>query len=84
MREITSFNGMVIKAGLFLVLGLMAGLQIYLIEPTLRMGFLLLVVVWCFCRLYYFAFYVIEHYVDSSFRYSGLLAFLGYLARRQQ
>jgi len=81
MREITSLNGMVFKAALFLLLGLIAGMQIFLIQPTLRMVLLLVVVVWCFCRLYYFAFYVIQHYVDSSFRFSGLLAFILYLSR---
>jgi hypothetical protein len=28
--------------------------------------------IWCFARAYYFAFYVIEHYVDGSYRYAGL------------
>jgi hypothetical protein len=34
----------------------------------------MIIAVWCFCRLYYFAFHVIEHYVDASYRFSGLLS----------
>jgi hypothetical protein len=35
--------------------------------------------VWCFCRFYYFAFYVIEHYVDPGYRFAGLWSFVRYL-----
>jgi len=40
---------------------------------------LLLVAVWSFCRAYYFAFYVIEHYVDPSYKFAGLTSFAMYL-----
>ena len=33
---------------------------------------------WGFCRAYYFAFYVIEKYVDRRFRFSGLGSFVKY------
>lgn len=36
---------------------------------------LLALSIWGFCRAYYFAFYVIEKYVDPEFRFSGLLSF---------
>ena len=39
--------------------------------------------IWSFCRAYYFAFYVIEHYVDPAFRFAGLLDFAKYLLRRK-
>jgi hypothetical protein len=39
--------------------------------------------VWSFCRFYYFAFYVIEHYVDPSYRFSGLLSFALYLIQKK-
>lgn len=29
------------------------------------------IAVWSFCRLYYFGFYVIERYIDPSYRFSG-------------
>jgi hypothetical protein len=35
-----------------------------------------------FCRFYYFAFYVIEHYVDPGYRFSGLgSSFLDWLSK---
>ena len=37
-----------------------------------------------FCRSCYFAFYVIEHYVDPGFRFSGLGAFVRYLFARRK
>jgi hypothetical protein len=45
---------------------------------------LLAVAIWCFARAYYFAFYVIEHYVDDSYRFSGLWSFALYLMRRKK
>ena len=40
-----------------------------------------LLMVWAFARAYYFAFYVIEHYIDGVYRYSGLFDFLWYLMK---
>ena len=42
-------------------------------HPTLKTAALLCLTIWSFCRLYYFAFYVIERYVDSSYRFSGFV-----------
>jgi hypothetical protein len=39
--------------------------------------------VWSFCRFYYFAFYVIERYVEPSYKFSGLLSFATYIIRRK-
>jgi hypothetical protein len=60
----------------------MAGLALLLEYPTLKVAFLLVLAVWCFARFYYFAFYVIEHYVDPGYRFAGLGSFVAYLARR--
>ena len=38
---------------------------------------------WCFARCYYFAFYVIEHYMDPGFHFSGLWSFFRYLVKRR-
>ena len=43
---------------------------------------LLCLVIWSFCRLYYFAFYVIEKYTDPAYRFAGLWSFFQYLMRR--
>jgi len=71
------------KGALFLLLGLAAAVLLWLEQPTLKAALLLALVIWCFCRAYYFAFYVIERYVDPSFKFSGLGAFLVYLTRRR-
>ena len=73
---------MYLKAGLFLVIGVVSGGLILLEDPSWRVAGLLVLVVWAFARAYYFAFYVIEHYVDPGYRFAGLGSFVGYLLRR--
>lgn len=72
-----------LKGFLFLVTGLLLLAALLLDSPTLRTAFLLAVAVWSFCRLYYFMFYVIEKYVDPSFKFAGLYLFVVYLLRRR-
>jgi hypothetical protein len=67
-----------IKGVLFLVLGVLASALLVLQAPTLTVVGLLVLSVRAFCRSYYFAFYVIGHYVDTSYRFSGLLSFSRY------
>lgn len=74
---------MYLKAALFVVAGTVAAGTILLESPNLRTAFLLGVALWSFCRAYYFAFYVIEKYVDSSYRFAGLGSFVRYLLRRR-
>ncbi len=52
--------------------------------PSLKLALLLALLVWASCRFYYFLFYVLEHYVDPSMRYSGLLDLLTGMRRRRQ
>lgn len=72
------------KGALFLLLGFLAAGGLVLLHPDWKTAALLAIAVWAFSRFYYFAFYVIEHYVDPGFRFAGLGAFLGYLARRRR
>ncbi len=72
-----------LKGFLFLCGGCLASAALWLEQPTLKVAFLLAMAVWCFARCYYFAFYVIEHYVDPEFRFAGLWAFTKYLVRRR-
>ena len=71
-----------LKGFLFLGGGCLASALLLAEHPSLKIAFLLAVAVWCFARCYYFAFYVIEHYVDSQFRFAGLWTFAAYLLRR--
>jgi len=76
---------MYLKAALFLVAGCIGALGILAESFSLRTALLLGITVWSFCRLYYFAFYVIEKYIDPGYRFAGLGSFLAYLwSRRRQ
>lgn len=83
-RDLRSPGVIVFKGTLFLLLGLAAGALAWLDRPTMRMAGLLTLTIWAFCRAYYFAFYVIEHYVDSQFHYSGLGSFLRWWLHRER
>ena len=49
----------------------LASVLLIIEQPSLKVAALLAVRSGAF-RFYYFAFYVIEHYVDASYRFSGL------------
>jgi hypothetical protein len=68
-----------VKAALFLLIGIVSSALILAELPDLRVLVLLVLAIWSFCRAYYFAFYVIEYYIDPSFRFSGLFAALRHL-----
>jgi hypothetical protein len=69
------------KGVLFLLTGLLAAGLLVAEHPSLRVALLLAVAVWCFCRAYYFVFYVIEKYVDPAYKFAGLGSFVRYLMR---
>ena len=79
MGDLKSSKLICLKGLLFLVSGFVAAGLLLLDNPTLRTAALLAISIWCFCRFYYFAFYVIQHYVDDQFRFSGLVDFAKYL-----
>jgi len=79
MKELTDARWIKWKGILFLAVGLLAAILLLLELPTLKTALLLVIAIWCFCRFYYFAFYVIERYVDPEFRFSGLWMFARYL-----
>jgi hypothetical protein len=83
MRDLSDPRWIKAKGVLFLVLGLATSAVLILEHPSWRFIALLALAVWSFCRAYYFAFYVIEHYVDPEFRFSGLLSFGRYFFRRR-
>jgi hypothetical protein len=71
------------KAGLLLFAGLIAALLLLIENPSVTNVALLAISIWAFCRSYYFAFYVIEHYIDPGYKYAGLLAFLRCVLKRR-
>jgi hypothetical protein len=83
MKDITDKRLLWLKGMLFVVTALVASGLILLESPGVRTALLLLIAIWASCRAYYFAFYVIEHYVDPTFKFSGLGSFLRYALRRR-
>ena len=84
MKDLTSATWIKVKGLLFLLLGLAAATLLILENPSWKVAGLLVLVIWCFCRFYYFAFYVIEKYVDPGYKFSGLWSFVGYLIRSRR
>jgi len=79
MRNLTSPFWIKFKGLLFLILGLLSSGLLFAMHPEWRVAALMALMAWAFCRAYYCAFYVIEHYVDGAYRFAGLSAFLTYL-----
>jgi hypothetical protein len=83
MQDIKNPKLMWLKGIVFLLMGIASSALLLFESPTLRVAILLAVTIWAFCRAYYFAFYVIEHYVDSQYRFSGLISFISYALRKR-
>ena len=79
MKDLTDPRWIKFKGILFLGVGVAASALLLVEAPTLRVATLLVITVWCFCRAYYFAFYVIEKYVDRAYRFSRLSSAARYL-----
>ena len=79
MPDLTNPRLIYAKGLLFLIGGVLASVLLLLEHPSLQVAFFLIVAVWCFARAYYFAFYVIEHYVDPTYRFAGLTSFARHL-----
>ncbi|MFC1597812.1 hypothetical protein ACFL5Q_07775 [Planctomycetota bacterium] len=84
MTDLTNPKLIYGKGVLFLLGGALSSALLIGEHPSLKIALLLALAVWCFARAYYFAFYVIEHYVDPTYRFSGLWSFALYLVRRDR
>jgi hypothetical protein len=84
MKDLTNPAWIKTKGILFLFLGVLSVALLFFERPTLRVAALLLVAVWSFCRFYYFAFYVLERYVDPTYRFSGLFSLGRYVFRKSR
>jgi hypothetical protein len=72
------------KGALFVLGGIMAAGLILMERPTIKVALLLGIAVWCFARAYYFAFYVVQHYADPSYKFAGLWSFVSYVLRKRR
>ena len=75
---------MYLKAALFLFIGTVSAALLLAESFSWKTALLLVLLVWSFCRAYYFAFYVLEHYVDPGFKFSGLGSLVAYLRKRRK
>ena len=83
MTDLTNPKWIWTKGVLFLVLALVASALLVVESASLEVAALLAVAVWASCRFYYFAFYVIEHYLDPTYRFSGLFSVLRHVLRNR-
>jgi hypothetical protein len=83
MTDITNPKLLWLKAALFLAIGIIAAILLLLDMRQLRDAILLVLAIWAFCRAYYFAFYVIEHYIDGRFKFSGLVSVAAHVFDRR-
>ena len=83
MTDIRSPALLYLKGVLFLLVGCLAGGILIAEHPDWKAAILLGLTIWAFCRAYYFAFYVIERYIDPQFKFAGLTSVVGYLVARR-
>jgi hypothetical protein len=84
MRDLQNPKAMYAKGVMFLLIGIISSVLIVLEHPTLKVALLLMLAIWGFARAYYFAFYVIEKYVDPAYRFAGLWSFARYVVSRKR
>ena len=71
-----------LKGFLFFLTGFISSLLLVLLNLNFKTIVLLLLAIWGFCRAYYFAFYVIQHYIDPTYKFSGLIDFAKYSIKK--
>ncbi len=84
MKDLSNPFWIKFKGLMFLFIGIIAAVLVFLDNPKWQMALLLAVAIWSFCRFYYFAFYVIEKYVDPAYKFSGLISFARYIIQRRR
>jgi len=83
IKNLKSKQAIYLKAILFLLI-LVLSIVLNLTSEELNVRILsMALAVWSSARIYYFMFYVIEHYVDGAFCFSGIYDFLRYLLKRE-
>jgi hypothetical protein len=84
MGDIQNHRILWLKFGLFLTLGSLACSIALFLFPSWQLAALMGVAIWAFCRAYYFAFYVIERYIDPTYRFAGLSSLMRYALRNRK
>jgi hypothetical protein len=84
MKDLSNPFWIKFKGLMFLFIGIVAVVLVFLDNPKWQTAVVLALAIWSFCRFYYFAFYVIEKYVDPTYKFSGLISFALYLFQRRK
>ena len=84
MADLKDARLIYLKGFLFLLGGSLASFLLLVEHFSFRTAILLGLAIWCSARFYYFAFYVIEHYVDGEYHFAGLWSFLCFVLSRSR
>ena len=84
IKDLKSKRLIYLKAILFIVILFFSVVLNIIEDRAIFRVFFLVLAIWSSARLYYFAFYVIENYVDADFKFSGIFDFLVYLFKRKK
>jgi len=67
-----------LKGFLFLAILVASATLIIIHLPSWRIAALVCITIWASARLYYYLFYVIERYIDPTYKFSGIYSALRY------
>jgi len=81
-KDLSSKKLIILKGFLFLLITVLSSALLILRDPSLTTITLLVIAIWGFARFYYFMFYVITNYIDSDYKYSGLISFIKHLWKK--
>ncbi len=81
--DLKSLGVIHVKGWFFLVLAVIASIGLLVQNPSWQNLALPAIALWGACRWYYYMFYVIEEYVDSSFKFAGLGSFVRYYIQKK-
>jgi hypothetical protein len=81
VRQLRSHVAIHVKGALFLALALMSAGILFLLERAAVTALCIVTLAWASARWYYYVFYVIERWIDPSFRYTGVISFVRYALR---
>ena len=82
--DLKSTRLMYVKAVLFVALGVISLGLIAWLARDWAVTTLAVIAIWAMARAYYFAFYVIEKYIDPSYRFDGLVSVARYLLSKRR
>lgn len=68
-----------LKGFLFIIITVCGSAILFYRNPAWETALLLILICWASARTYYFMFYVIEKYVDSNYKFSGIISFIKYI-----